>query len=58
MKSIRTDPRNHAAEGERRKVRVYCTQFASCRWAGYRMAETHGEAREKPCPRCGKEVTS
>lgn len=40
----------------RRRWRVYCTQFAFCQWAGYRIADTSELAKTKPCPRCGKAV--
>jgi ssDNA-binding Zn-finger/Zn-ribbon topoisomerase 1 len=32
--------------------RVWCSQYASCRWAGYRSRDF-----EKPCPKCGGRVT-
>lgn len=41
-----------------RKWRVYCSQFASCRWKGYRFASTREEAIAKPCPHCGKHVSA
>lgn len=46
------------APEEPRKWRVYCSQFASCRWAGYRRAEHREAACSKPCPRCGREVSA
>lgn len=41
----------HRSEALRGKVRVYCSQWASCGWKGYRNPESQGK-----CPRCGKEV--
>lgn len=40
----------------KRRWRVYCTQWASCQWAGYRIAATSQEAIAKSCPKCGREV--
>ena len=38
--------------------RVYCTQFASCGWAGYRYASSRSKAIAKACPKCGKDVNA
>lgn len=34
---------------------VYCSQWASCGWKGYRIVEKLG-TQPKPCPKCGKAV--
>lgn len=38
------------------KARVYCTQFAQCKWKGYRVSDRLG-VQPDPCPRCGNQVT-
>jgi hypothetical protein len=43
---------------EARRWRVYCTQFAQCRWKGYRMGVTREDATARPCPICGKQVAA
>ena len=40
-----------------RRMRVSCSQFASCRWAGYRIVSELGKQPD-PCPRCGKAVVA
>lgn len=37
------------------KRRVYCSQFAQCGWAGYRIVKVVG-TQPAPCPKCGREV--
>lgn len=37
------------------KVRVYCSQWASCGWQGIRISDRLG-VQPKPCPQCGREV--
>lgn len=49
------------ASGEqhgKRRWRVYCSQWASCGWAGYRLAATRERAVAKPCPKCEREVVA
>jgi hypothetical protein len=48
------DGRTCTSRAAKRKRRVYCSQFASCRWAGYRVV-VPGVPLDK-CPRCGKAV--
>lgn len=42
----------------KRRWRVYCSQWASCGWAGYRRAVTADEAKAKPCPKCKRGVVA
>lgn len=37
------------------KVRVYCSQWASCGWKGNRLSDRIG-VQPDPCPKCGKDV--
>jgi transposase-like protein len=41
-------------QGKRRR-RVWCSQWASCQWSGYRTG-TFASVTEKPCPKCGCKV--
>lgn len=47
--------RLHRTDGARR-WRVYCSQWASCGWAGYRKGVTREDVTKKPCRHCGREV--
>ena len=40
-----------------RRIRVSCSQFASCRWSGYRIVSVLGK-QPAPCPQCGKDVVA
>ena len=40
-----------------RRMRVSCSQFASCRWSGYRIVSVLGK-QLAPCPQCGKDVVA
>lgn len=37
------------------RVRVYCSQFAECRWTGVRLSDRLG-VQPRACPSCGREV--
>lgn len=54
--SDRIDALGYALSGVRqvapRRWRVYCSQWASCGWSGYRTGDTREIATSKPCPRC------
>ena len=41
-----------------RKALVYCSQWASCGWRGYREFGVGKDPVAKPCPKCGHKVAA